>query len=104
MIGLVIVAFSLPPVMQSFAQHKNLAVERSHASQKSSALPYPATLLNINNFSMWIRADGQSGVNPFTGAADIIYPRGTATVESGVYFVHLRAWLFEKTQKILVRR
>ncbi len=38
------------------------------------------TLMNINNFSFWLREDGWSGRNPFNGDAGGIYPRGTANV------------------------
>lgn len=39
-----------------------------------------ATLVNINNFSMWIQADGISGHNPFTDETSVVYPRGTVGV------------------------
>lgn len=39
-----------------------------------------ATLVNINNISMWIQADGISGVNPHTNFDGIVFPRGTETV------------------------
>ncbi|NIR47642.1 hypothetical protein GWO43_04255, partial [candidate division KSB1 bacterium] len=39
-----------------------------------------ATLVNINNISMWVRADGRSGRNPISGKAGTIFPRGTTNV------------------------
>jgi len=39
-----------------------------------------STLMNVNNISMWIRADGMSANNPSTGNSGVTYPRGTSTV------------------------
>lgn len=39
-----------------------------------------ATLVNINQMSVWTRADGFSSRNPMTGNSGVIYPRGTAGV------------------------
>ncbi|NIR47637.1 T9SS type A sorting domain-containing protein [candidate division KSB1 bacterium] len=39
-----------------------------------------ATLININNLSMWVRADGWSGRNPITRSAGTIFPWGTTNV------------------------
>nr|NIV95769.1 hypothetical protein [candidate division KSB1 bacterium] len=46
---------------------------------KASGQP-GATLININNISMWIRADGWSARNPISGNAGTIFPRGTTNV------------------------
>ncbi len=45
----------------------------------SSSQP-SATLININNISMWIAADGLSGNNPFTGLPGVIFPRQTTNI------------------------
>ena len=37
-----------------------------------------ATLVNINDFTYWVRANGRSGGNPWTGEPGGVYPRGTA--------------------------
>lgn len=79
-IGLFIVALILPPIKDCFAQNKSLPAKHIHALTKSSASSYPATLLNINNLSMWVRADGLSANNPYTGESGVIYPHGTAGV------------------------
>lgn len=63
-----------------FAQNKVLSDKSSTVLTKETILPYTATLVNINNFSMWIRADGWSGRNPFTGDAGAFFPRGTVGV------------------------
>jgi len=39
-----------------------------------------ATLVNINQMSVWTRADGFSARNPFTGNSGVVFPRGTAGV------------------------
>lgn len=39
-----------------------------------------ATLVNINQMSVWTRADGFSSRNPMTGNSGVVYPRGTAGV------------------------
>jgi hypothetical protein len=38
-----------------------------------------ATLLNINNFSVWYNSSGEQERNPSTGNAGATYPRGTST-------------------------
>ena len=46
-----------------------------------------STLSNVNNFSMWIRADGWSARNPATGGSGGIFPRG---IPAGVIFAEPR--------------
>ena len=48
-----------------------------------------STLSNINNFSMWIRADGWSARNPNTGGSGVIFPRG---ISAGVIFADGLVW------------
>lgn len=56
--------------VESFA--RELATDRAPLSfRKSSGKPM-ATLVNINNMSMWVQANGSN--------RNVIYPRGTATV------------------------
>src|SRR6267143_3564828 len=38
-----------------------------------------STLMNINNFSMWVQHDGLMSRNPFSGNSGVTFPRGTAT-------------------------
>ena len=48
-----------------------------------------STLSNINNFSMWVRADGWSARNPNTGGSGVIFPRG---ISAGVIFADGLVW------------
>lgn len=63
---------------QSFSQ-------RSIEQQSSLPLRRPvdrpmATLVNINNISMWVQADGKLGRNSHTNDSGVIYPRETSYV------------------------
>jgi hypothetical protein len=55
--------------------------------QKPSGTPF-STLVNVNNLSMWISADGLSARDPATGNSGTIFPRGTA----GVVFQDGMVW------------
>lgn len=63
---------------QNFAQ-KRVPAPSSLPLTKPTDEPM-ATLVNINNISMWIRADGWSGRNPLSGSSGILFPRGTVAV------------------------
>lgn len=63
---------------QIFPQEKTISGP-NFALTKPTGEPM-ATLVNINNFSMWVRADGRSANNPFTGEGGAIFPRGTVPV------------------------
>ncbi|NIR48442.1 hypothetical protein GWO43_08475, partial [candidate division KSB1 bacterium] len=65
-------------ITSTFAQ-KRTQVASNFQLSKPTGEPM-ATLININNFSMWIRADGLSASNPFTGGDGAVFPRGTAPV------------------------
>jgi len=55
---------------------------------KGVGLPI-STLSNVNNISMWIRADGWSARNPGTGGSGGIFPRG---IPAGVIFADGLVW------------
>ena len=59
--------------VQSFGQE--LATDRASLSFRKPTGEPMATLININNISMWAQADGSN--------RNVIYPRGTATVVYG---------------------
>ncbi|MCK6618904.1 MAG: T9SS type A sorting domain-containing protein [Calditrichaceae bacterium] len=67
-------------LMVCFASAKERPPGRGNANFRSTALPQTQTLWNINNIAGWIRNDGYSGNNPFTGNSGVKYPRGTAGV------------------------
>ena len=48
-----------------------------------------STLSNVNNISMWIRADGWSARNPATGGSGVNVPRG---IPAGVIFADGLVW------------
>ena len=48
-----------------------------------------STLLNVNNMSMWIRADGWSARDPKTGGSGVLFPRG---ISAGVIFADGLVW------------
>jgi hypothetical protein len=48
------------------------------SSRMTSGVP-AATLMNINNLSMWVQDNGLMSRNPFTGSSGVTYPRATAT-------------------------
>jgi hypothetical protein len=64
--------------IQSFAQ--KTSEHYSSLPLRKSSGEHMATLVNINNMSMWVQADGVSGHNPHTNNWGVIYPRGTAGV------------------------
>ena len=64
--------------VQAFAQ--KIPPDRSSLMLRKPTGEPMATLVNINNMSMWIQADGVSGHNPHTNNWGMIYPRGTAGV------------------------
>lgn len=66
--------FLLP--IQTFSQKPTVTQDKLELT-KPSGEPM-ATLMNINDISMWVRADGWSERNPITGESGIIFPRGTA--------------------------
>ncbi|MFQ6114873.1 MAG: hypothetical protein ACE5NG_12460, partial [bacterium] len=53
--------------------------QKSRFFAKASLAQPKSTLININNISMWISANGMSARNPNTDGAGFTYPRGTAT-------------------------
>jgi hypothetical protein len=74
--GIFLVIFSLA----SYAKEdpKNAAnVNRSLS--KTAVLPTNYSVLNINDFMVWVRQDGQMNHTPSNGAGGY-YPRGTTTV------------------------
>ena len=77
-IGAVLVALILALVFKVLtageADKKNKYTASLH---KTAGLPI-STKFNINNLSMWVRADGWSARNPITGAAGLTFPRGTS--------------------------
>lgn len=73
---IILIVGLLPPKV---AAQKNVPNLFNLQLTKSSGKP-TATLVNINNLSMWIRADGWSGMDPRTGDSGVIFPRGTAGV------------------------
>lgn len=60
-----------------FAQNKDLPNQSSTSLNKPTGTP-SATLVNINNIAMWIRADGWSARDPLSGNSGTFFPRGTA--------------------------
>jgi len=46
--------------------------------KKISVLDPQNTLSNINNWTYWLKYDGQSANNPYNGSSGAVYPRGTA--------------------------
>lgn len=67
-------------LMVCLAIAKERPLARGNANFRSHALPQTQTLWNINDIAGWIRNDGYSGNNPFTGNSGVKYPRGTAGV------------------------
>jgi len=55
-------------------QAKNVTLPLAAAAE----LP-PSTLMNINNISMWVNADGRMGIDPANNAGTV-FPKGTAPV------------------------
>lgn len=72
LLNLSLLVFILVSV-QSFAQ--NISTDRASLSFWKPTGEPMATLVNINNMSMWVQADGCN--------RNVIYPRGTATVVWG---------------------
>ena len=70
-ICLLLLSFLLPAA----GQDKN----KKHSLSWQSSFEPDGTLMNINNISMWIYANGESAFNP-DGDWGVIYPRGTAGV------------------------
>ena len=78
-ICLLVLSFLLPAA----GQDKN----KKHSLSRQSSFEPDGTLMNINNISMWIYANGESAFNP-DGDWGVIYPRGTA----GVVFADGLIW------------
>jgi hypothetical protein len=72
---------SMLVVRASFAvQYLNKSQHQKRGSLYNSTGTPRYQILNINNMSMWVHADGRSGQDPYTDNWGVTYPRGTAGV------------------------
>ena len=81
-----------------YAQKKSL--DRPSTSIVKSSGKSLATLININNISMWAQAGAQLGRNTPTSDWRVFYPRGT----SGVYLYKIEASHWVLTRKMMLLR
>ena len=72
----------------SFSIARESARRSSGPLRKTTGTPI-STLVNVNNLSMWARADGWSARNPATGGSGVLFPRGNP---SGIIFADGLVW------------
>ena len=74
-------------LLSSYSYSQKNSVDKSAFSLRKPTGEPMSTLMNINNISMWLRADGRMGQSAH-GGCGVIYPRGT----SGVVYADGIVW------------
>jgi len=71
LLSVIVLAFTTLIQAKEDAENKNFIPKYANLDDRPTQ-----TLMNINNWSLWIKHDGETGRNPVTGDWGGVYPRG----------------------------